>query len=126
MASSVLEAALGFAASAGWGEPEGLRRLIDTLSLEITLCNQIGHSRPEEGSRPCCMLVLIHVMTAGSEHYFYYCLEEMVKQQTEPGQEPSYHTHAEYVGPGLLIMGIIQGTLVSLLPIHGHRLSLCQ
>lgn len=35
----------------------------------------------------------------------------MVRQQLETGEEPSYHTHthAEYVGPGLLIMGSIQG-----------------
>ena len=58
------------------------------------MCNQIGHSRPEEGS----------------EHYFCYCLEHVQQTEAEAaGVEQQYFTHAEFVGPGLLIMGTLQG-----------------
>jgi glycerol-1-phosphate dehydrogenase [NAD(P)+] len=87
MADTILQAAIDCAESAGKGEPAGLRRLIDVLCLEVTLCNQIGHSRPEEGS----------------EHYLCYCLEDVNK---ETGRT---YTHAEFVGPGLLVMGALQG-----------------
>lgn len=54
------------------------------LALEVLLCNLVGHSRPEEGS----------------EHYFAYAVENEVG----PGR-----THAELVGPGILLMARAQG-----------------
>lgn len=86
MAESILDAAYQCAESAGKGEHQGLRRLLDLLCLEVTLCNQIGHSRPEEGS----------------EHYLCYCMEHM-------DQSGKAYSHAEFVGPGLLVMGTLQG-----------------
>ena len=41
------------------GTGRGLKCLYDCLAMEVQLCNQIGHARPEEGS----------------EHYFAYCAE---------------------------------------------------
>ena len=52
----------------------------------MTLCNQLGHSRPEEGS----------------EHFLCYALEA----HAEAGRS---YTHAEYIGVSLLVMGTLQG-----------------
>jgi glycerol-1-phosphate dehydrogenase [NAD(P)+] len=52
--------------------------------MEVQLCNQVGHSRPEEGS----------------EHYFAYCAE----QSTGPAWP-----HADLLGPGILQMAKLQG-----------------
>ena len=94
MAGAILQAAIACAESAGKGEPAGLRRLIDCLCLEVTLCNQVGHSRPEEGS----------------EHFLCYCLEDNINSSTSASGSPGpFHTHAEFVGPGLLVMGTLQG-----------------
>lgn len=83
-AQSILEGALDCAAAAGRGEKEGLKTLFDCLALEVQLCSQIGHSRPEEGS----------------EHYFAYCAENF----TGPGLP-----HGDLVGPGIFIMARLQG-----------------
>ena len=79
MARSILQHALDAAESAGRGEPDGLRVLIEALVMEVQLCNLIGHSRPEEGS----------------EHYFAYCAEQL---------SDSEHSHGELVGPGIVEM----------------------
>jgi glycerol-1-phosphate dehydrogenase [NAD(P)+] len=52
--------------------------------MEVQLCNQIGHSRPEEGS----------------EHYFAY----LVENYTGHGLP-----HGDLVGPGILLMSEKQG-----------------
>jgi glycerol-1-phosphate dehydrogenase [NAD(P)+] len=83
-AQSILHAALDCAESAGRGEPDGLKQLLDCLCMEVQLCNQIGHARPEEGS----------------EHYFAYCAEQF----TGPGWP-----HADLLGPGILHMAERQG-----------------
>ncbi|MBN2328111.1 MAG: iron-containing alcohol dehydrogenase, partial [Candidatus Omnitrophica bacterium] len=83
-ARSILLGALDCAEAAGRGDPAGLKQLIDCLALEVQLCNQIGHSRPEEGS----------------EHYFAYSMENLMG----PGL-----THGELVGPGILLMAEMQG-----------------
>nr|MCU0513615.1 iron-containing alcohol dehydrogenase [Anaerolineae bacterium] len=49
MARGILRGALDCAEAAGRGDPDGLKHLLDGLALEVQLCNQIGHSRPEEG-----------------------------------------------------------------------------
>ncbi len=58
-AQSILSGVLDCAEAAGRGDRDGLKTLYDCLAMEVQLCNQIGHSRPEEGS----------------EHYFAYAVE---------------------------------------------------
>ncbi len=88
VATGILQGALDCAEAAGRGDPAGLKQLLDCLALEVQLCNQLGHSRPEEGS----------------EHYFAYAVESEVG----PGQP-----HGALVGPGLLLMAERQGQEVT-------------
>ena len=83
-AQSILQGALDCAQAAGRGDHDGLKQLLDCLALEVQLCNQIGHSRPEEGS----------------EHYFAY----LVENYTGHGLP-----HGDLVGPGILIISAKQG-----------------
>jgi glycerol-1-phosphate dehydrogenase [NAD(P)+] len=83
-AQAILLGALDCAEAAGAGDPAGLKQLLDCLCLEVQLCNQIGHARPEEGS----------------EHYFAY----VVENYTAPGMP-----HGELVGPGILCAARWQG-----------------
>ncbi len=83
-AQAILAGALDCAEAAGRGDRAGLRQLFDCLALEVQLCNQIGHARPEEGS----------------EHYFAYAVENAVG----PGRP-----HGELVGPGIVLMAGLQG-----------------
>jgi len=83
-AQSILDGALECAQAAGEGDADGLKQLADCLALEVQLCNQIGHSRPEEGS----------------EHYFAYSVENLVGKGLP---------HGDLVGPGILLMAEFQG-----------------
>ena len=83
-AQSILQGVLDCAEAAGKGDRAGLKQLLDCLCMEVQLCNQLGHSRPEEGS----------------EHYFAYCAE----QYTGPAWP-----HADLLGPGILHMAKLQG-----------------
>lgn len=83
-AAAILQGALDCAQAAGRGDPAGLKQLLDCLALEVQLCNQLGHSRPEEGS----------------EHHFAYAVENEVS----PGRP-----HGALVGPGLLLIAERQG-----------------
>jgi glycerol-1-phosphate dehydrogenase [NAD(P)+] len=83
-AQSILHGALDCAEAAGRGDHAGLKQLLDCLCMEVQLCNQVGHSRPEEGS----------------EHYFAYCAEQF----TGPAWP-----HADLLGPGILNMARLQG-----------------
>jgi len=83
IAKDLLISALDCADAAGKGDREGLKQLLDCLALEVQLCNQVGHARPEEGS----------------EHYFAYCVEN----ETGPG-----YPHADLLGPGILLMSSLQ------------------
>ena len=82
-AQAILEGALECAEAAGEGDEEGLKQLLDCLALEVQLCNQIGHSRPEEGS----------------EHYFAYSVENLMGKGLP---------HGDLVGPGILLMAEFQ------------------
>lgn len=82
-AQAILDGALECAEAAGAGDDEGLKQLLDCLALEVQLCNQIGHSRPEEGS----------------EHYFAYSIENLMG---------SGLPHGDLVGPGILLMAEFQ------------------
>ena len=83
-AQSILQGVLEAAKAAGDGDHAGLKQLLDCLCMEVQLCNQLGHSRPEEGS----------------EHYFAYCAEQF----TGPAWP-----HADLLGPGILAMAKLQG-----------------
>jgi glycerol-1-phosphate dehydrogenase [NAD(P)+] len=83
-AQSILHGALDCAEAAGRGDHDGLKQLLDCLCMEVQLCNQVGHARPEEGS----------------EHYFAYCAEQFVG----PGWP-----HADLLAPGILHMAKLQG-----------------
>ncbi len=80
----VLQGGLDCAEAAGRGDREGLKQLLDCLAMEVQLCNQIGHSRPEEGS----------------EHYFAYSVENSMGKGLP---------HGDLVGPGIILMAALQG-----------------
>lgn len=84
IAAAILAAALDCAEAAGRGDRNGLKLLADCLALEVQLCNQIGHARPEEGS----------------EHYFAYAVENAVGKGLP---------HGDLVGPGIVLMAQAQG-----------------
>jgi glycerol-1-phosphate dehydrogenase [NAD(P)+] len=83
-AHSILRGALDCAAAAGRGDHDGLKQLLDCLALEVQLCNQIGHARPEEGS----------------EHYFAYSIENIAGKGLP---------HGDLLGPGILAISRLQG-----------------
>ncbi len=83
-AQSILNGVLDCAEAAGRGDRDGLKTLYDCLAMEVQLCNQVGHARPEEGS----------------EHYFAYCAENF----TGHGWP-----HGDLVGPGIMTMSKLQG-----------------
>jgi len=84
IAAAILAAAFDCAEAAGRGDRDGLKQLADCLALEVQLCNQIGHSRPEEGS----------------EHYFAYAVENRLGKGLP---------HGDLVGPGIVLMAQAQG-----------------
>jgi len=84
VAEGILQGSFDCAESAGNGEREGLKQLLDCLALEVQMCNLIGHSRPEEGS----------------EHYFAYSVENRMGKGLP---------HGDLVGPGILLMAKAQG-----------------
>lgn len=69
-ALSLLQAGLDCAEAAGAGDPAGLRQLLDCLALEVQLCNQLGHTRPVEGS----------------EHAFAYAVENLLAEPLTLGE----------------------------------------
>ena len=83
-AQSILNGVLDCAEAAGRGDCEGLKTLYDCLAMEVQLCNQVGHARPEEGS----------------EHYFAYAVENYMGHGLP---------HCDLVGPGVMIMSGLQG-----------------
>jgi glycerol-1-phosphate dehydrogenase [NAD(P)+] len=83
-AQSILNGVLDCAEAAGRGDREGLKTLYDCLAMEVQLCNQVGHARPEEGS----------------EHYFAYAVENEIGHGLP---------HGDLVGPGILLMAQLQG-----------------
>lgn len=89
-AQSILGGVLECAQAAGRGDREGLKTLYDCLAMEVQLCNQVGHARPEEGS----------------EHYFAYSVENFMGHGLP---------HGDLVGPGIMIMSKLQGQDTQLL-----------
>ena len=97
-AQAILQGALDCAEAAGRGDQDGLKQLYDCLALEVQLCNQIGHSRPEEGS----------------EHYFAYAVENVMGKGLP---------HGDLVGPSILLIAEKQGQDIA--PLR-HALEACQ
>jgi len=83
-AQSILNGVLDCAEAAGRGDRDGLKTLYDCLVMEVQLCNQVGHARPEQ-----C-----------SEHYFAYAIENHIGHGLP---------HGDLVGPGIMIMSRLQG-----------------
>ena len=83
-AQSILHGVLDCAEAAGRGDKDGLKHLYNCLAMEVQLCNQVGHARPEEGS----------------EHYFAYAVENRMGHGLP---------HGDLVGPGILLMARLQG-----------------
>jgi len=83
-ARSILSSVLDCAEAAGRGDKDGLKTLYDCLAMEVQLCNQVGHARPEEGS----------------EHYFAYSVENLMGHGLP---------HGDLVGPGIMLMSKLQG-----------------
>jgi len=83
-AQSILSGVLDCAEAAGRGDLDGLKTLYDCLAMEVQLCNQVGHSRPEEGS----------------EHYFAYAVENEMGHGLP---------HGDLVGPAILLFARLQG-----------------
>ncbi|GAB4573498.1 MAG: hypothetical protein Kow0077_16050 [Anaerolineae bacterium] len=77
IAAAIAQQAFRIAEGVGRGEIESLKLLLDFLGLEVQLCNQLGHARPEEGG----------------EHYFAYAIENYMPRRTP---------HSDMVGPGIL------------------------
>ncbi len=84
IAAAIAQQAFRIAEGIGRGEVESLKLLLDFLGLEVQLCNQLGHSRPEEGG----------------EHYFAYAIENYMPRRTP---------HSDMVGPGILFAAALHG-----------------
>lgn len=84
IAAAIAQQGFRIAEGVGRGEVESLRLLLDFLSLQAQLCNQLGHSRPEEGG----------------EHHFAYLAENYL---------PSDTPHSDMVGPGILFTAALHG-----------------
>jgi len=97
MAQVILKHTIACAPGAGAGDHGALKTLFDMLALEVQLCHQIGHSRPEEGS----------------EHYFAYAVENSVGHGL---------LHGDLVGPGIMLMAERQGQDTA--PLR-HALEVC-
>lgn len=83
-AQSILNGVMDCAEAAGRGDRDGLKTLYDCLAMEVQLCNQVGHARPEEGS----------------EHYFAYAVENEMGHGLP---------HGNLVGPAILLIARLQG-----------------
>jgi glycerol-1-phosphate dehydrogenase [NAD(P)+] len=82
-AQAILDGGLECAEPAGAGDDEGLKQLLDCMALAVQLCNQIGHTRPKEGS----------------EHYFSYAVENLLGKSLP---------HGELIATGILLMAEFQ------------------
>ncbi|MEL7236118.1 MAG: iron-containing alcohol dehydrogenase, partial [Chloroflexota bacterium] len=80
VAAGIAQQAFRIAEGVGEGRVESLRSLLDLVSMEVQLTNQLGHNRPQEGS----------------EQYFAYAIEpKLASADPVP--------YADMVGPGILL-----------------------
>ena len=87
--AGIAQQAFKIAAGVGRGNVESLRNLLDLMCLEVQITNQLGHTRPQEGS----------------EQYFAYALE--------PRMVTRHMTYADMVAPGILISAALHNQDVS-------------
>ncbi|MBK8020701.1 MAG: iron-containing alcohol dehydrogenase [Chloroflexi bacterium] len=78
--AGIAQQAFKIAKGVGQGELEALSNLLDLICMEVQLTNQMGHTRPQEGS----------------EQYFAYAVEPRAGR----GRPVPY---ADMVGPGILL-----------------------
>lgn len=86
LAAGIAQQAFKIAKGVGEGRVEALRELLDLICMEVQLTNQLGHTRPQEGS----------------EQFFATAIEPLV---TRAGRV----TYADLVGPGILIAAALHG-----------------
>lgn len=86
IAAGIAQQAFKIAKGVGEGRIESLQELLDLMCIEVQLTNQLGHTRPQEGS----------------EQYFAYAIEPRVAR----GRGVPY---ADLVGPGILISAALHG-----------------
>lgn len=86
LAAGIAQQAFKIADGVGQGKVEALRNLLDLMCTEVSLTNQLGHNRPQEGS----------------EQFFAYAIEP----KTASGRGVPY---ADLVGPGILIAAAMHG-----------------
>ncbi len=86
LAAGIAQQAFKIASGVGEGKVDALRSLLDLMCMEVTLTNQLGHNRPQEGS----------------EQFFAYAIEP----RTASGRGVPY---ADLVGPGILIAAALHG-----------------
>lgn len=94
LAAGIAQQAFKIAKDVGDGKVEALRQLLDLICLEVQLTNQLGHTRPQEGS----------------EQYFAYAIEPRVARNRGV-------PYADLVGPGILISAALHGQDVN--PLRG-------
>lgn len=83
IAKSILKGLVHAKKSISTQSKAGLKVIVDSLALEVQLCNLYGNSRPEEGG----------------EHFFVYCIENMT----------NHFMHGDMVGFATLLTGYLQG-----------------
>jgi glycerol-1-phosphate dehydrogenase [NAD(P)+] len=88
--AGIAQQAFKIAKGVGQGDSEALRNLLDLICIEVQITNQMGHTRPQEGS----------------EQYFAYAAEPRVGR----GRPVPY---ADLVGPGILIASVLHNQDVS-------------
>jgi glycerol-1-phosphate dehydrogenase [NAD(P)+] len=84
--AAIAQQAFKISSGVGRGNVESLRNLLDLLCMEVQLTNQMGHTRPQEGS----------------EQFFAYAIEPRASR----GRPLPY---ADMVGPGILIASALHG-----------------
>lgn len=88
--AGIAQQAFKIAAGVGRGNVESLHNLLDLLCIEVQITNQLGHTRPQEGS----------------EQYFAYALEPRMLERR-------HLTYADMVAPGILIAAALHNQDVS-------------
>jgi glycerol dehydrogenase-like iron-containing ADH family enzyme len=84
VATDLAKQAIKIAPAVGQGDAEALRNLLDLMMLTVQLCNQLGHTRVQQGGEH----ILARIIASTSDANLI---------------------HAEYVGPCLLFVSALHG-----------------
>ncbi|MBU1322989.1 iron-containing alcohol dehydrogenase [Patescibacteria group bacterium] len=82
IAQGILDGLLSHSEAIKQKTKKGLEAIVNSLAMEVQLCNLYGNSRPEEGG----------------EHFFTYCVENKM----------AHFLHGEMVGFAILLTGYLQ------------------